>query len=75
MVPFWQCVQQYIVVCTSIMYLIIYKSLFRFNDADHLPEWSIGWRSGRHVFVLVGSNPTVVIDYIFSYGSVPFFLL
>ena len=29
---------------------------------DHLPEWSIGWRSGRHVFVLVGSNPTVVTN-------------
>ena len=36
--------------------------------ADHLPEWSIGWRSGRHVFVLVGSNPTVV-KYFFLYFS------
>ena len=35
-----------------------------------LPERSIGWRSGRHVFVLVGSNPTVDIYFFVVFGLI-----
>ena len=32
------------------------------SSVEHLPERCIGGRSGRHVFVLVSSNPTVVTN-------------
>ena len=37
-----------------------------------LPERSIGWRSGRHVFVLVGSNPTVDICFFVVFDLIFF---
>ena len=41
-----------------------WKDLGRTKQFDHLPKCN-GWRSGRHIFVLVGSNPTVVIIPMF----------
>lgn len=33
------------------------------NSSAQVPEWSKGLRSGRNVFALVGSNPTLRIFF------------